>query len=176
MFLMYIITTISGNYLSYIDESIHFIYLSIIYFISCFSCLPILQGICLGYATNSLKAMSLTLFNLFVEILGEVPSTFFYGYIYQKYISVDKKYALRILMYSLFFGLFFSFLTFIFTCIKKKKEKELFIPVNDTGVELKDTKGEIDDKKSFYSTIKLDSVSESAGNESHRRVNSFSDK
>ena len=176
MFIIYIIITISGNYLSYINEPSRFIDFSIIYFISCFSCLPILQGICLGYATNSLKAMSLTLFNLFVEILGEVPSTFFYGYIYQKYITIDKKYALRILMYSLFFGLFFSFLTFIFTCIKKNKEKELFIPVNDTGVELKDTKGEIDDKKSFYSTIKLDSVSESAGNESHRRVNSFSDK
>ena len=119
--------------------------------------------------------MSLTLFNLFVEILGEVPSTFFYGYIYQKYITIDKKYALRILMYSLFFGLFFSFLTFIFTCIQKNKELELFVPDHESGVELKDTKVEIDDKKSFYSTVKLDSVSESAGNESHRRVNSFSD-
>ena len=78
-------------------------------------------------------------------------------------------------MYSLFFGLFFSFLTFIFTCIQKNKELELFIPTHESGVELKDTKVEIDDKKSFYSTVKLDSVSESAGNESHRRLNSFSD-
>ena len=55
MFIIYIIITISGNYLSYINEPSRFIDFSIIYFISCFSCLPILQGICIGYATNSLK-------------------------------------------------------------------------------------------------------------------------
>ena len=176
MFIIYIIATLSGNYLSYINEPSHFIYLSIIYFMSCFSCLPILQGICLGYSRISLKAMSLTLFNLIVEIFGEVPSTFFYGLIYEKYKNIDKTYSLRLLMYSLFVGLFFSFLTLIFTCIRKNKEREIFVNKEFSGVEMKETKPEIEDKKSIHSTVKLDSVSESGGNDSHRRENSFSDK
>jgi hypothetical protein len=176
MFIIYNFATLSGNYLSYISEPSHFIYLSIIYFMSCFSCLPILQGICLGYSRISLKAMSLTLFNLIVEIFGEVPSTFFYGLIYEKYKNIDKTYSLRLLMYSLFVGLFFSFLTLIFTCIRKNKEREIFINKEYSGVEMKETKPEIEDKKSIHSTVKLDSVSESGGNDSHRRENSFSDK
>ena len=41
---------------------------------------------------------------------------------------------------------------------------------------MKETKPEIEDKKSIHSTVKLDSVSESGGNDSHRRENSFDDK
>ena len=62
------------------------------------------------------------------------------------------------------------------TYVIVEDEKELFISNHDSGVELKDIKVEVKNKKSFYSTIKLDSVSESGGNESHRRINSFSDK
>ena len=49
-----------------------------------------IQGICLSSVSISLKGISFTLYNLIVHLFGEVPSSYVYGYLQEKYIEENK--------------------------------------------------------------------------------------
>ena len=101
------------------------------------SVIPMIQSISLSSVSTSLKGISFTLFNLIVHLFGEVPSSYIYGYLQEKFIEENKgiknenveRKTMRVMMMYTFIGCFFAFLTFIFSCFKsdkKKNEKEIF--------------------------------------------------
>ena len=138
MFLMYLITVIAGNSITLIENNyILFLISSIIYSMGASSVIPMIQGICLSSVSISLKGISFTLYNLIVHLFGEVPSSYVYGYLQEKYIEENKgnksekneKKAMSIMMMYTILGVFFAFFIFIFSwckCEKKDKEKEIF--------------------------------------------------
>lgn len=138
MFIIYLITVFAGNSITLIENNyILFLISSIIYSMGASSIIPMIQGICLSSVSISLKGISFTLYNLIVHLFGEVPSSYVYGYLQEKYIEENKgnksekneKKAMSIMMMYTILGVFFAFFIFIFSwckCEKKDKEKEIF--------------------------------------------------
>ena len=138
MFIIYLITVFAGNSITLIENNyILFLISSIIYSMGASSVIPMIQGICLSSVSISLKGISFTLYNLIVHLFGEVPSSYVYGYLQEKYIEENKgnksekneKKAMSIMMMYTILGVFFAFFIFIFSwckCEKKDKEKEIF--------------------------------------------------
>ena len=138
MFIIYLITVFAGNSITLIENNyILFLISSIIYSMGASSIIPMIQGICLSSVSISLKGISFTLYNLIVHLFGEVPSSYIYGYLQEKYIEENKgnksekneKKAMSIMMMYTILGVFFAFFIFIFSwckCEKKDKEKEIF--------------------------------------------------
>ena len=106
------------------------------------SSLPLLQGISINNVSTSLKALSFTIFNLFLQIFGEVPSVYLYGLIKNKYKN-KKNFALNITMKYNILGCFFSILIFIFVCMKKDEKEEEKIFKKEEKKEI----GEIEDSE-----------------------------
>ena len=130
MFIIYLITVFAGNSITLIENNY-------ILFLISSSIIPMIQGICLSSVSISLKGISFTLYNLIVHLFGEVPSSYVYGYLQEKYIEENKgnksekneKKAMSIMMMYTILGVFFAFFIFIFSwckCEKKDKEKEIF--------------------------------------------------
>ena len=185
MFLIYVITVIAGNSITYIENNyILFLVSCIIYSMGASSVNPMIQSICLSSVSTSLKGISFTLFNLMIHLFGEVPSSYIYGYLQEKFIeenkknnvnkeqNIEKKAMSLMMMYSLF-GIFFAFLSFCFNCCKfdhKKHEKEIFN--DDDEVELQNqenestgnSKSKVHRKLKSFESDKLDIVSENAEN------------
>jgi predicted MFS family arabinose efflux permease len=185
MFLIYVITVIAGNSITYIENNyILFLVSCIIYSMGASSVNPMIQSICLSSVSTSLKGISFTLFNLMIHLFGEVPSSYIYGYLQEKFIeenkknnvnkeqNIEKKAMSLMMMYSLF-GIFFAFLSFCFNCCKfdhKKQEKEIFN--DDDEVELQNqenestgnSKSKVHRKLKSFESDKLDIVSENAEN------------
>lgn len=188
MFLMYLITVIAGNSITLIENNyILFLISSIIYSMGASSVIPMIQGICLSSVSISLKGISFTLYNLIVHLFGEVPSSYVYGYLQEKYIEENKgnksekfeKKAMSIMMMYTILGVFFAFLIFIFSCCKsenKDKEKEIFNNENSQEMENKNNISTISNLSIDNSRLrahrtlksmesdKLDVVSENAEN------------
>ena len=185
MFLIYVITVIAGNSITYIENNyILFLVSCIIYSMGASSVNPMIQSICLSSVSTSLKGISFTIFNLMIHLFGEVPSSYIYGYLQEKFIeenkknnvnkeqNIEKKAMSLMMMYSLF-GIFFAFLSFCFNCCKfenKKHEKEIFN--DDDEVELQNqenestgnSKSKVHRKLKSFESDKLDIVSENAEN------------
>ena len=148
LLLFYIITTLSGNFLIYYmnleNKNKYKSFLIIIsYLIFSASSLPLLQGISINNISASLKELSFTIFNLFLQIFGEVPSVYLYGLIKNKYKN-KKNFALNITMKYNILGCFFTILIFIFVCMKKdEKEEEKIFKNKEEKKEI----GEIEDSE-----------------------------
>ena len=183
MFLIYVITVSSGNSITYIEKDyILFLIACIIYSMGASSVIPMIQTICFSSVSASLKGISFTLFNLIIHLFGEVPSSYIYGFLQEKFIEENKnntnikeqnieKKAMSIMMMYSIFGVFFAFLTFCFSCCKfdKKQEKEIF---NEDEIEMKYQENENNEnsKSKFHKrdksleSDKLDIVSENVEN------------
>ena len=183
----YLIITISGplggNSITYIEKDyILFLIACIIYSMGASSVIPMIQSICFSSVSASLKGISFTLFNLVIHLFGEVPSSYIYGFLQEKFIEENKnntnikeqnieKKAMSIMMMYSIFGVFFAFLTFCFSCCKfdKKQEKEIF---NEDEIEMKYQENENNEnsKSKFHKrdksleSDKLDVVSENVEN------------
>jgi hypothetical protein len=110
------------------------------YLIFSASSLPLLQGISMNNISTSLKGLSFTIFNLFLQIFGEVPSVYLYGLIKNKYKN-KKNFALNVTMKYNILGCFFTLLIFIFVCMKKdeKEKEEIFNKEEKKEVEIEDS-------------------------------------
>ena len=147
LLLFYIISTLSGNFLIYYmnleNKNKYKSFLIIISYLTfSASSLPLLQGISINNVSTSLKALSFTIFNLFLQIFGEVPSVYLYGLIKNKYKN-KKNFALNITMKYNILGCFFSILIFIFVCMKKDEKEEEKIFKKEEKKEI----GEIEDSE-----------------------------
>ena len=115
------------------------------YLIFSSSSLPLLQGISINNVSASLKGLSFTIFNLFLQIFGEVPSVYLYGLIKNKYKN-KKNFALNVTMKYNILGCFLTFLIFIFVCMKKneKENVQIFNEENDKELEEKEDSEKLD--------------------------------
>ena len=145
LLLFYIISTLSGNFLIYYmnleNKNKYKSFLIIISYLTfSASSLPLLQGISINNVSTSLKALSFTIFNLFLQIFGEVPSVYLYGLIKNKYKN-KKNFALNVTMKYNILGCFFTLLIFIFVCMKKdeKEKEEIFNKEEKKEVEIEDS-------------------------------------
>ena len=145
LLLFYFISTFSGNFLIYYmnleNKNKYKSFLIIIsYLIFSASSLPLLQGISMNNISTSLKGLSFTIFNLFLQIFGEVPSVYLYGLIKNKYKN-KKNFALNVTMKYNILGCFFTLLIFIFVCMKKdeKEKEEIFNKEEKKEVEIEDS-------------------------------------
>jgi hypothetical protein len=115
------------------------------YLIFSSSSLPLLQGISINNVSASLKGLSFTIFTLFLQIFGEVPSVYLYGLIKNKYKN-KKNFALNVTMKYNILGCFLTLLIFIFVCLKKneKENVEIFNDENNKELEEKEDSEKLD--------------------------------
>ena len=132
MFCFYLLTTIVGNSIPYLDNPRSLTFASLLYNIFSSAMGPYLQGCNLSAGTPSKKPFGITISNISGILFGAVPAPYIYATLLKSY---PKEEVLAIFMRFLLVGVIFSFLMMVFRCKeypkeKGKKEKE------KTGIEL----------------------------------------
>ena len=157
LLIFYSLACLSGNLIPILSNlnKFYLLLLVIIYLILTSSTLPLLQGILINSVSLSLKGFSYTIYGLFLQIFGIIPSIYIYGVLQDKF-KENKNYALNIIMKYNIFGWLMSFLVFGFKCFGNQNiDDEPFSENNKNEKELKDVD---------VSSEKLDSVKEDSKN------------
>ena len=154
LLLFYTLACLSGNLIPILSDlnKFYLLLLVIAYLILTSSTLPLLQGISINCVSLSLKGFSYTIFSLFLQIFGIVPSIYLYGLLQDKYKD-NKNFALNIIMKFNIFGWLLSFLVFGFKCFGNPYIEEEPFSENDN----KNLNKEKELKESEISSEKLDS-------------------
>ena len=126
MFLMYTLATIIANQIYLVNDYLLFVAITILYLMLCSTALPMIQGICLGSVSQSLKGTAFSLANLFINIFGVIPSTYAYGYLNNKYKEKNNRFAMNCMMKYLIGGAVLALITIIVRCRQNRKIKNVF--------------------------------------------------
>ena len=127
MFSCYLITTISGNLVPCLSTPRDLSWAALCYSIFSSAMGPYLQGTNLSAGTPSRKPYGVTVANIGVILLGQIPAPYIYASLLKRFTKED---ALGIFMKFLLVGCVFNFLMLIFRCQEypkqpeKKQEKE----------------------------------------------------
>ena len=103
------------------DDYLLFVAITILYLMLCSTALPMIQGICLGSVSQSLKGTAFSLANLFINIFGVIPSTYAYGYLNNKYKEKNNRFAMNCMMKYLIGGAVLALITIIVRCRQNRK-------------------------------------------------------
>ena len=121
MFIFYLLTTICGNVIPYLQSYRNLTLASLLYTISSSSMGPYLQGCNLSAGTPSKKPFGITISNISGILLGQIPAPYIYATLLK---SFTKEESLAIFMRFLLVGVFFSFLMMIFRFKEYPPKKE----------------------------------------------------
>ena len=124
MFSFYLLTTIFGNIIPYLDSFGKLTFVSMLFSIFSSAMGPYLQGCNLSAGTPSKKPFGVTISNISGILLGQIPAPYIYATLLK---SFAKEEALAIFMRFLLVGVIFSFLMMVFRCKEyppDKNEKE----------------------------------------------------
>ena len=122
MFMFYLLTTIFGNSIPFMDSSRNLTFVSLLYNICSSAMGPYLQGCNLSAGTPSKKPFGVTISNICGILFGAIPAPYIYATLLKSY---PKEEVLAIFMRFLLVGVIFSFLMMIFRCKEYKNIKEI---------------------------------------------------
>ena len=121
MFVCYLITTIAGNLVPFLSTPRDLSWAAICYSIFSSAMGPYLQGTNLSAGTPSRKPYGVTVANIGVILLGQIPAPYVYASLLKRFTKED---ALGIFMKFLIVGAVFNFLMLVFRCQEYPKQPE----------------------------------------------------
>ncbi len=131
MFSFYLLTTICGNIIPYLESKFNLTIFSLLYSIFSSAMGPYLQGTNLSAGTPSKKPFGVTISNVCGILLGAVPAPYIYATLLKTF---PKEETLAIFMRFLLVGVIFSFLMMVFRCKEyppTNKEEKPAIELSD---------------------------------------------
>ena len=132
MFIFYLLTTICGNIIPYLESYRNLALVSLLYTICSSTMGPYLQGCNLSAGTPSKKPFGITISIISGILLGQIPAPYIYATLLK---SFTKEVTLTIFMRFLLVGVIFSFLMMIFR-FKEYPPKEDEKKDKKTSIEL----------------------------------------